>query len=162
RSSRSRRRCGNRARRRDSGSEPASRKFAGRCARGSGEFRVAAGAAVGESGRADVVRHPERPGMTNWVYSMGLMPLKVRTVEYFYTRIEDASGKAYELLSKLASEDINLLAFSAVPFGSNRVELTIFPDQPGHFVEVAKKLGWTLTGPYHACLIQGDDQLGAL
>ncbi len=90
------------------------------------------------------------------------MALKVRTVEYFYTRIEDGSVKAYELLAKLASEEINLLAFSAVPFGPNRVELTIFPDRSEQLMALAKRLGWTLTGPYHACLIQGDDQLGAL
>jgi hypothetical protein len=90
------------------------------------------------------------------------MALSVRTMEYFYTRVEDEPGKAYELLTKLASEDINLLAFSAVPYGPNHVELTIFPDQPENFVHVAKILGWTLTGPQHACLIQGDDHLGAL
>ncbi|MBZ5601973.1 MAG: hypothetical protein LAO79_06680 [Acidobacteriia bacterium] len=90
------------------------------------------------------------------------MSLKVRTVEYFYTRVEDEPAKAYELLAKLASEEINLLAFSAVPFGPNRFELTIFPDRSDQLLALAKKLGWTLTGPYHACLIQGDDQLGAL
>jgi sugar phosphate isomerase/epimerase len=42
------------------------------------------------------------------------------------------------------------------------VELTIFPDRPAQLAESAKRHGWTLTGPYHACLIQGDDQLGAL
>jgi|SRR5579883_834550 len=90
------------------------------------------------------------------------MSLNVRTVEYFYTRVEDEPAKAYELLAKLASEEINLLAFSAVPFGPNRIELTIFPERSELLVALAKKLGWTLTGPYHAVLIQGDDQLGAL
>jgi hypothetical protein len=90
------------------------------------------------------------------------MALTVRTVEYFYTRIEEESGKAYEILARLASEEINLLAFSAVPFGPNRVELTVFPDNSEQLTSLAKRLGWTLTGPYHACLIQGDDQLGAL
>ncbi len=90
------------------------------------------------------------------------MALQVRTVEYFYTRVEDEFTKAYELLAKLASEEINLLAFSAVPFGPNRVELTIFPDRAEQLTELARRLGWNLTGPYHACLIQGDDHLGAL
>ena len=88
--------------------------------------------------------------------------MKVRTVEYFYTRVEGELTKPYEMLARLASEEINLLAFSAVPFGPNRVELTIFPDRAGQLTVLAKKLGWTLTGPYHACLIQGDDHLGAL
>lgn len=90
------------------------------------------------------------------------MALNVRTVEYFYTRVENAPGNAYELLARLASEEISLLAFSAVPFGPNRVELTIFPDRSESLVAAARRFGWTLTGPYHACLIQGDDQLGAL
>lgn len=90
------------------------------------------------------------------------MTFSVRAVEYFYTRVEDEPGRAYDLLAKLASEDINLLAFSAVPFGPNHVELTIFPDRSEDFRRVAEKLGWTLIGPQHACLIQGDDHLGAL
>lgn len=90
------------------------------------------------------------------------MSLSVRTVEYFYTRIEDEPGKAYELLAKLASEEINLLAFSAVPYGANHVELTIFPDRVDALLRATEKLGWTLTGPQHACLIQDDDHLGAL
>ncbi|HLJ44414.1 MAG TPA: hypothetical protein VKU01_00315 [Bryobacteraceae bacterium] len=90
------------------------------------------------------------------------MALSVRTVEYFYMKVKDEPGKAYEFLAKLASEEINLLAFSAVPFGPNHVELTIFPDRSDNLLRVAQKLGWSLTGPQHACLIQGDDQLGAL
>jgi len=90
------------------------------------------------------------------------MSLSVRTVEYFYTRIKDEPGKAYELLARLASEEINLRAFSAVPFGPNHVELTIFPERSEDLLELAKKLGWTITGPQHACLVQGDDRLGAL
>jgi hypothetical protein len=90
------------------------------------------------------------------------MKFSVRSVEYFYTRVEDEPGRAYGLLADLASEEINLLAFSAVPYGPNHVELTIFPDRSEDFERVARKLGWVLTGPQHACLIQGDDHLGAL
>ena len=90
------------------------------------------------------------------------MTFRVRSVEYFYTRVEDEPGRAYGLLANLASEDINVLAFSAVPYGPNYVELTIFPDRSKDFQRVAQKLGWVLTGPQHACLIQGDDHLGAL
>jgi hypothetical protein len=88
--------------------------------------------------------------------------LSVRTLEYFYIRVEDEPGRAYELLAKLASEEVNLLAFSAVPYGNNRVELTIFPANSASLLRAAEKFGWTLSGPQHACLIQGDDRLGAL
>lgn len=88
--------------------------------------------------------------------------LSVRTLEYFYIRVEDQPGRAYELLQILASEEVNLLAFSAVPYGNNRVELTIFPDHSERLLHAATKHGWTLSSAQHACLIQGDDQLGAL
>lgn len=90
------------------------------------------------------------------------MPLTVRTAEYFYARITNDPGKAYELLAELASEEVNLLAFSAVPFGSHHIELTLFPDRSERLVHAAKRLGWDLAGPQHAVLIQGDDHLGAL
>src|SRR6202051_1354230 len=90
------------------------------------------------------------------------MSLSVRNVEYFYIRIHDGPDKAYALLAQLASEEVNLLAFSAVPYGPNHVELTVFPDRPENFVQAAGNLGWTVTGPQHACLVQGDDHLGTL
>ncbi len=85
------------------------------------------------------------------------MALSVRNVEYFYTRVEDEPGKTYALLAKLASEDINLLAFSAIPFGPNHVELTIFPEHSDGLIRVAMENGWALIGPQHGCLVQGDD-----
>lgn len=90
------------------------------------------------------------------------MAISVRAVEYFYTRILNEPSQAYELLAQLASEDINVLAFSAVPFGPNHVELTIFPDDAGKFKALAARSRWAVTGPQHALLIQGDDHLGAL
>jgi len=90
------------------------------------------------------------------------MSLSVRNVEYFYVRIQGTPENAYELLAQLASEEVNVLAFSAVPYGPNHVELTIFPERPENFVRIAQSLGWTVTGPQHACLVQGDDHLGAV
>lgn len=90
------------------------------------------------------------------------MALSVKTIEYFYARIAQKPDKAYELLAQLTREEINLLAFSVVPFGSHHVELTLFPDEPAHLREAAAKLHWDITGPQHAVLIQGDDHLGAL
>ena len=90
------------------------------------------------------------------------MTLSVRNVEYFYIRIQDSRDKAYRLLSQLATEEVSLLAFSAIPFGPDHVELTIFPDRSEAFIALTKKLGWAAVGPQHAFLVQGDDHLGAL
>jgi hypothetical protein len=90
------------------------------------------------------------------------MSLAVRIIDYYYLRIYDEPGKAYELLAQLAREEINLVAFSAVPYGDHGVELTLFPDRAEAFLHLARKSGWALTPAQHACLIQGDDRLGAL
>jgi len=90
------------------------------------------------------------------------MMLNVRNAKYFTIRIKDSSEKSYELLARLASEEVSLLAFSAVPFGPNHVELTIFPDRSDAFMQLAQKLNWVVSGPQHAILVQGDDHLGAL
>lgn len=88
--------------------------------------------------------------------------LVVREVEYFYARVSNDPDKTYELLAQLAEEQVNLLAFTAVPFGQDRMELTLFPDRSASLLQTAAKLGWTLTGPQHAILVQGDDRMGAL
>lgn len=100
----------------------------------------------------------------NWARrKLGLfMALTVRNAEYFYIRIEDSPEKAYDLLAQLASAEVSILAFSAVPFGPNHMELTIFPDRSDKFLDLARRLGWAAAGPQHAFLVQGDDNLGAL
>lgn len=90
------------------------------------------------------------------------MAITILAVEYFNIRVENEPRTAYELLARLASEDIQLLAFSAVPFGPNHVDLTIFPERSSNFQALAERTGWAFTGPQHAILIQGDDRLGAL
>ena len=59
------------------------------------------------------------------------MAHRVRKVEYFYATIRDVPGSAYELLGQLAESGINLLAFTALPTGPQRVQLTLFPRRPG-------------------------------
>lgn len=90
------------------------------------------------------------------------MAATVKSVPYFYTRIEASPGQAYRLLAQLAQEDINLLAFSAVPFGPNFIELTIFPELESNLMQAARSLNWELSEAQHAFLVQGDDKLGAL
>jgi hypothetical protein len=56
----------------------------------------------------------------------------------------------------------HLLAFKAVPHESMRTRFTLFPDDGLKMIDVAKKAGLELDGPYLALLIQGDDASGAL
>lgn len=90
------------------------------------------------------------------------MSYKIRKVDYFYCSVVDQPGEAYKLLSQLEKSGINLLAFTAIPVGPNRTQLTLFPDTPAKLSMEAKRTGFTLDGPHSAILVQGDDELGAL
>lgn len=90
------------------------------------------------------------------------MPYKVRRVDYFYTTVKDVPGEAYKLLSRLADLGLSMLAFTAVPVGPERTQLTVFPEDTPMMANTAEKAGLPLDGPYPALLVQGDDELGAL
>ncbi len=90
------------------------------------------------------------------------MALHVRRVGYFYLTVPDRPGEAYKLLALLADRGINLLAFTAVPTGEARTQLSIVPEDPGRLLAEARRAGLTLDGPHHALLVQGDDELGAV
>ena len=90
------------------------------------------------------------------------MSFKIRKVDYFYCSVVDQPGEAYKLLSQFEQSGINLLAFTAIPVGPNRTQLTLFPDTPEKLVNESKRSGFSLDGPHPAILVQGDDELGAL
>ena len=90
------------------------------------------------------------------------MPYKIRRIDYFYTTVMDVPGEAYKLLSRLADLGLNMLAFTAVPVGPERTQLTLFPEDTPMMANAAEKVGLSLDGPHPALLVQGDDELGAL
>jgi hypothetical protein len=90
------------------------------------------------------------------------MAYKIRRVEYFHATVVDEPGEAYKTLSALAGLGVNLVAFTAVPVGPDRTQLTLFPEDPGKMRSEAQKAGMALDGPHRALLVQGDDELGAL
>jgi len=86
----------------------------------------------------------------------------VRRVDYFHTTVKDEPGEAYRLLSHLAEQRVNLLAFTAVPIGPFQTQLTIFPEDDALLRSAAQRSGMALDGPYPALLVQGNDELGIL
>lgn len=90
------------------------------------------------------------------------MSYTIKKVEYFYCSVVDQPGEAYKLLSQLEKSGINLLAFTAIPIGPNRTQLTLFPETPEKLITEAKRSSFALDGPHPAFLVQGDDELGAL
>lgn len=90
------------------------------------------------------------------------MAAKIRRVEYFHCNVDDRPGEAHRVLSDVAASGVNLLAFTAVPVGPNRVQMTLFPDEVSGLTRAAREGGMPLDGPHRAILVQGDDELGAL
>ena len=90
------------------------------------------------------------------------MASRIRQVEYFHATVKDRPGEAYQLLSQLAGSGVALLAFSAVPAGVEHTQLMLFPESVEALLRAAASEGLVLSGPQHALLIQGDDELGAL
>ena len=90
------------------------------------------------------------------------MATTVRRVDYFHTSVPDEPGEAYRLLSSLSDLRVSLLAFTAVPTGPVKTQLTLFPEDSTLLQSVAKRAQLDLDGPYPALLVQGDDEIGAL
>lgn len=90
------------------------------------------------------------------------MAAKIRRVDYFHCNVQDYPGEAHRVLSDVAASGINLLAFTAVPVGPNRVQMTLFPEDVPALTRAAREGRMALDGPHQAILVQGDDELGAL
>lgn len=90
------------------------------------------------------------------------MPTTIRKSEYFHATVDDQPGEAYRILELLAEQGVNLLAFSAVPVGPTRTQITLFPEDPVLLGTVAGRAGMVLDGPHGALLVRGSDRVGAL
>ena len=90
------------------------------------------------------------------------MTARIRRVEYFHATVVDEPGEAYKVLSALAGLGVSLVAFTAVPVGPDRTQITLFPENPNKMKSESQKAGMALDGPHRALLVQGDDELGVL
>lgn len=84
-----------------------------------------------------------------------------RKIEYYYTSIKDESGEGFRFLKQLASRNVDLMALTAVPFGPDKAQFTLFPANAASLVEAAKLEKIALDGPHSAILVQGADHVGA-
>jgi len=85
----------------------------------------------------------------------------VRKVDYFYVVVPDKPGEGAKVLSALAAEGINLLAFSGFP-SARKGQLDLVPEDSAAFKLAAKKLKLKLSPRKSGFLLQGDDRVGAM
>jgi hypothetical protein len=89
------------------------------------------------------------------------MAARIRNCDYYYVMVRDRPGESYRLLSLLAEQGVDLLAFNAVPLGGESTQLALFPSDAALFVRAISSAGLSPVGPQRAFLITGDDKLGA-
>ena len=89
------------------------------------------------------------------------MSHSLRRVDYFYVMVPNRAGQGAKILSALASEGVNLLAFSGFPSGG-KGQLDLVPENGAALRRAAKKAGLKLSKRKTGFLLQGDDRVGAL
>jgi hypothetical protein len=90
------------------------------------------------------------------------MALSVRRARYYHTTVDNIPGKGAEILGKLRSSGLSLLAFTVFPVGEKQVQLDFFSDHPDKLKIALEEEGLDVVGPRKAFLIQGEDTVGAL
>jgi hypothetical protein len=90
------------------------------------------------------------------------MVFRIRRADYYYATVEDLPERGTKVLADLAAGGVNLLAFTAVPIGPTRTQLTLFAEDDATLEAAARHCGLAIDGPHPALLVQGDDELGAL
>jgi hypothetical protein len=90
------------------------------------------------------------------------MAESVRSVEYFSTTVEDASGAVQKVLSTLKDNGVNLLAFLGFPAGDGRSQIDLVPEDPAKLRAAAQQAGLQLSEARRALMIEGDDRVGAV
>jgi hypothetical protein len=86
---------------------------------------------------------------------------RVRKVDYFYVMVPNTAGQAEKVLSGLAAQGVNLLAFSGFPSGG-KGQLDLVPEKTATLTRAAKKLKLKLSKKKSGFLLQGDDRVGAM
>jgi hypothetical protein len=85
----------------------------------------------------------------------------LRKVDYFYVMVPNRAGNGAKIMSALAAEGVNLLAFSGFPNG-REAQLDLMPEDSAKFRKAAKKLGLKVSDRKTGFLCHGDDRVGAM
>ncbi len=85
----------------------------------------------------------------------------IRKVAYLAMDVADKPGEAARVLSALASQGVNLLAFSGFPRG-RKAQLDFIPKDVRSFKAAARKAKMTTRPHKFGFLVQGDDRRGAV
>lgn len=86
---------------------------------------------------------------------------RVRKVDYFYVMVPNTAGQAEKVLSGLAAQGVNLLAFSGFP-SRGKGQLDLVPENSATLTRAARKLKLKLSKKKSGFILQGEDRVGAM
>jgi len=86
----------------------------------------------------------------------------IRRADYYYTKVKDAPGEAYRLLSHLKEKGVNLTVFSAFPSEGGMAQVDFVPEDPAEFEKVCRVAGVALSAKKQCFIIGGADRPGAV
>jgi hypothetical protein len=90
------------------------------------------------------------------------MPDRVKKVNYCYPIVPNRAGQGARILSELASEGVDLIAYSGFPAGGGKSQLDLVLEDMGALRRLARRNGWRLSKVKKGFHIQGSDQVGAV
>lgn len=85
------------------------------------------------------------------------MATVIRKIDYYATTVPDKAGEGHRILSELARERVNLLAFSGFPVGDGKAQVDLVPENAVDFAAAAERMKLKTRKPKRAFLVQGDD-----
>ena len=86
---------------------------------------------------------------------------RLRKVDYFYVTVSNTAGQGAKIMSALAADGVNLLAFSGFPAG-RRAQLDLIPEDSAKLKRAVAKQGLKLSAKKTGFLLQGNDRVGAM
>lgn len=85
------------------------------------------------------------------------MGITIRKVDYYAMTVPDKPGEGHRVVTALAGQGVNLLAFSGFPTGGGKAQLDLVPEDGKAFAAAAAKLRLKTRKAKTVFLAQGDD-----
>jgi hypothetical protein len=90
------------------------------------------------------------------------MKFNAKQTLFFNIEVDSRITEASKLLSILAHNQIDFLAFKAISTDMKRTVFTLFSENASRMAEVAKENGFKANGPHSVVLVTGIEEIGAL
>ena len=85
------------------------------------------------------------------------MAESIREFYYHYVILDDGAGNLTGVLQRLCERGISLLAFSCFPYGRDKMQLDLIPQDPAILVRVLEEMGLGVSARKAGFLVRSDE-----